>query len=271
MRPLGRSWILAAAWLVIVSLGALSAPWLAPAAPGAVDAAHSLAPPSQASWLGTDLLGRDVFSRMLWGARRTLGMSLVAVAISSLAGASLGMLAGYSGEPWDTWLMRGAEVIMAIPQLLLALIVISALGSGPWPVGLSVGIAGVAGFARLVRTSVQQVRGLAFIQAAEALGANGFQIGLWHVLPNIAAPLTTYASIYFAWAILNTSALTFLGFGGNPIIPDWGMILNEGRAYLLSAPWISTAPGLAIALTVLAVNTFGRIEQSVVPAAARQP
>jgi peptide/nickel transport system permease protein len=248
------SLLLAGLWLGLVGLVSLFAPWLTPVDPAAVNPDQTLAAPSPAHPLGADLLGRDVLSRMVWGTRRTLGMALLAMLMSSVTGTVVGLAAGYGGPWWDNWLMRGVEVALALPQLLVALVVISAAGHNPWAVGFTVGLTGIAGFAR---AAVLQVRGQVYIQAAEALGASPAQVALCHILPNIAGPLAALTTIHFAWAILNTATLTFLGFGGAPSAPDWGLILNEGRAYLLSAPWVSSAPGVAITLTVLAANALG--------------
>ena len=252
-----RSHRLGIAWLTVLLLITLLAPLLAPYDPAAVSPAQSLAAPSRAHLLGTDLLGRDVYSRMLGGSRRTLGMALLAIVVTSLPGAALGLASGSLGEPWDGWLMRGMEVVLALPQLLIALVVVSALGHNPSSVGLAVGLAGVASFARLTRSAVQQVRGQVYVQAAEALGMPPLQIVVRHILRNIAPALAAFTTIHFAWAILNTATLSFLGFSGSPSAPDWGLMLNEGRAYLITAPWISAAPGMAITLTVLAVNILG--------------
>ena len=253
--PLPR--LLAFAWLTLIGLIALLAPWLVPVDPTQVNPAQSLAAPSSQHLLGADLLGRDVYSRLLWGSRRTLAMALLAILTTSLAGAALGLIAGSMGDAWESWLMRGVEVVLALPQLLIALVVVSAFGRSPWSVGLAVGLAGIASFARLTRAAVQQVRGQVYIQAAEALGMPLPQIVLRHILRNIAGPLVTYTTIHLAWAILNTAALSFLGFTGSPAAPDWGLMLNDGRAYLITAPWMSAAPGATITLTVLAVNVLG--------------
>jgi len=244
-------------WLLLVSLAALLAPWITPAGLSAIRPSASLTAPSAKNLLGTDLLGHDVYSRLIWGTRRTLGMALLAVVISAVPGAGLGFIAGYGGEPWDSWLMRGAEIVLALPHLLIALVMVAALGSGPWSVGFALGLAGIASFARLARSAVQQVGRKHYLQAAEVVGASPWRIATHHILPNIAGSLAAFTSIHFAWAILNTAMLTFLGFGGNPTMPDWGMMLNEGRLYFITAPWISAAPGIAITLTVLAANALG--------------
>jgi peptide/nickel transport system permease protein len=250
--------LLAGAWLSAVLVLALLAPALPLIDPANVLPEASLSAPSRAHWLGTDLLGRDVFGRVLWGARRTLGMALLAALVTALPGAGLGLIAGQAGGATDAGLMRGADVMLALPQLLVALVAAATLGSNPWSVGAAVGVAGIAGFARLTRAAVQQVRVQNFILAAQAAGLSSPQIALRHVLPNIAGPLAALTSIHFAWAILSTATLTFLGFGGSPAIPDWGKMLNEGRGYFVTAPWVSTAPGLAIMLTVLSVNVLGK-------------
>ncbi len=249
--------LFALVFLTLLCLITLLAPQLAPYDPAGVNPRQSLAAPSAAHLLGTDLLGRDVYSRLLWGARRTLGMALLAIGVTSTLGASVGLLAGTGGEWLENALLRGVDILLALPQLLVALVAVAALGPGPASVGVAVGVAGVASFARLTRSVVAQVRGQVYVQAAEALGMSAFQIITRHIVRNIAPALATFTTIHLAWALLNTATLSFLGFSGAPGVPDWGVMLNEGRAYLVTAPWVSTAPGVMLTLTVLAVNVLG--------------
>jgi peptide/nickel transport system permease protein len=250
--------LLAAAWLSLICGAGLLAPALPFPDPLAVHPEVSLAAPSGRHPLGTDLLGREVLSRAAWGARRAVGMALLAVVVASAPGACLGLLAGYAGGAADTVIMRGVEVMLALPQLLVALVIVAAFGQSPWSVGIAAGVAGIASFARLTRATARQVRSQNFVLAAEAIGLSPLQVVTRHVLPNVAGPLAAFVAIHFAWAVLNTATLTFLGFGGSPAIPDWGKMLNEGRGYVGSAPWLSTTPGLLITLTVLSVNELGK-------------
>ena len=251
-----------AAWtgtiLLVAAIGlSLSAPSLAPYDPIAMAPANQLQPPSLSHPAGTDLFGRDVWSRLLWGGRLSLGAGAMAVALAVLPGSLLGLVAGYAGGKSESFLMRMVDVLLAFPSLLLALTIVALLGPGLISVALAVGLAGIPRFARLVRVSAAGVRSESFIEAARVIGCRPSRILLGHIAPNVREIVIPLVSLEFGYALLNISALSFLGLGAQPPTPEWGAMLAEGRALLRHAPWVSVAPGLAITLSVLAFNLLG--------------
>ncbi len=238
---------------VVIVLAAL-APWLATHDPRRAAPAEQLAPPSAEHYLGTDLLGRDVFSRTLYGGRRTLGVALLTVLIALGPGLAIGVTAGYGGRWLDAGLMTVMDALLAFPSLILALALIALLGSGAVQVALAVGIAGIPTYARVTRAAVMQARALPFVEAAQALGADPRAILWQHVVPTAAPPLLAFAGVTLSWALLNGAALMFLGYGGDISAPEWGVMLADGRAAFRTAPWVALAPGVALSVTVLAIN-----------------
>jgi len=235
----------------------IAAPALTPYDPLAMLPGQQFLPPQAKHLAGTDLFGRDIATRLLYGGRLTLSIGVVAVLIAALPGTALGLIAGYYGRWSDrliTWLV---DVMLAFPTILLALTIIAALGPGMPNVILAVGIAGIPNYTRLVRGQVLAARRQPYVRAAVTVGCSDLRILLRHILPNIFGPILVLATLDVGWAILNASALNFLGVGVQPPRPEWGAMLNEGRGYLRNAPWVSAAPGLAITLTVLAVNLLG--------------
>ncbi len=249
-----QGFLLPAAVLAAIGLVLLLAPLLSPADPRHAFPAEALQPPSSVHPLGTDQLGRDVLSRTLWGGRNTLGVAAVATAIAILPGLGIGLLAGYTGGWVDRLLMGLMDVLLAFPNLLLALSIIALTGTGNIQIAVAVGLAGLPAYARMTRTAVQDVRQALFVEAAWSLGASHQRVLRAHILPNILDALLSFAGISLSWAILNGSALAFLGFGGDPARPDWGAMLNEGRAAFRVAPWIGFPPGIAIMVTIFAIN-----------------
>lgn len=242
--------------LAIVSLS-LAAPGLATYDPIATAPADQLQPPSLSHLAGSDLFGRDVWSRLLWGGRQSLGAGALAVALAVLPGSLLGLLAGYAGGRLESFLMRIVDVLLAFPSLLLALAIVAWLGPGLLSVTLAVGLAGIPRFARLVRAGAAGIRLEPFIEAARVIGCRPGRILLHHVAPNVREIIIPLGSLELGYALLNIGALSFLGLGTQPPTPEWGAMLAEGRTLLRHAPWISTAPGLAITLSVLAFNLLG--------------
>lgn len=232
------------------------APVIATHDPYASNLAEILEDPSAAHLFGTDELGRDVFSRVVYGARLSLLEGVAAVAIAMLAGVPLGILAGYAGGVPDAVLMRGIDVLMAFPGVLLAIVIVSVLGPGLVNAMVAVGLYGVPIFARLARGSTLAVKSLPYIEACRATGMGHARI-LWrHVLPNIAGTLLVMAVLRVAIAILTVASLSFLGLGAQPPIPEWGAMLSNGRDALLVAPHAALLPGLCIILLVLGLNLF---------------
>jgi peptide/nickel transport system permease protein len=251
-----------AAWtgfaLLLLVFGlSLAAPYFAPYDPIATQPASQLQPPSLAHPAGTDLFGRDVWSRLLWGGRLSLSAGILAVTLAVLPGTLLGLLAGYAGGRLDAFLMRVVDVLLAFPSLLLALTLVAVLGQGLLSAVLAVGLAGVPRFARLVRAAASQVRTEPYIEAARVIGCRPGRILLRHVAPNLREIIFPLVTLELGYALLNIGALSFLGLGAQPPTPEWGAMLNEGRVLLRYAPWVSAAPGLAITLSVLAFNLLG--------------
>jgi peptide/nickel transport system permease protein len=243
--------------LAAVVLVALLAPWLAPGDPLEQNLYRRLLPPSPDHWLGTDDFGRDMLSRLLYGARLSLRVGLMAIFLALTAGTALGLVAGYRGGVADMLIMRLMDILLAFPSILLAIAIVAVIGPGIDKAMLAVSMVLVPQFARLVRASVLSIRETAYVEAARALGAGEGGI-LWRgVLPNCAAPLIVQATLGLGTAILDAAGLSFLGLGAQPPTPEWGAMLSGGRELLLEAPWVMTFPGLAIFIVVLGLNLFG--------------
>ena len=258
-RPLLRQpvTLVALAWLTLAGLGAGLALFLAPAGPLAADTTRGLLPPGPGGPLGTDLLGREVLTRLLWGGRWTLGMGLLALAVAVGLGLPTGMVAGTFGGRIEAALMRLVDALLAFPSLLLAMAVVALMGPGVGSVAVAVGLAAAPAYARVARSAALEVRAQPYVDAARALGGSEWRVLVRHVLPNAAPPLVAFAATQLGWVLLNGAALNFLGLGAPPGTPEWGAMLVEGRGYLRDAPWVSAFPGLALTLTVLAANLVG--------------
>ena len=245
--------------VVIMSLAALLAPLIARQSPITIDLAHLLQRPSAAHWLGTDIQGRDIWSRLVYGARVSLTVGLISQGIALALGVTLGLLAGFYGKWVDEIVMRLADVTLAFPTLLLLIAMVAALQPSEGVVFATIGIVGWAGMARLVRGQVLVVRQLEYIQAIRALGAGDLRIMLQHVLPNVIAPVVIAATLGVAGAIMAEAALSFLGLGVPPPAPSWGSMIADGRDLyqLRRAPWTSVFPGIAIGAAVLGFNLLG--------------
>jgi peptide/nickel transport system permease protein len=239
--------------LIVTLLGQLFAPY----DPLAQSFEVQLAGPSPAHLFGSDQFGRDIFSRVLYGARAALLAGLVANGIATICGVIIGLVAGFYGGWVDNLLMRVTDVMLAFPYLLLALIVVSILGPGLSSAVIAIGIVYMPQFARLVRGSVLEVMGQQYMEGARALGVPAWQQMWRYVFLNILGPVTVMATLTIGLAIAETAGLSFLGLGAAPPAADWGAMLSDGREYMLSAPWIATFPGAAILFTVLAFNLLG--------------
>jgi peptide/nickel transport system permease protein len=236
---------------------ALAAPVLAPHDPVRLNVVESLEAPGARHWLGTDQFGRDVLSRIIYGSRVSVAMGIVAVAISVGAGSMLGLLAGFYRGPVDLVVMRLVDVMLAFPGILLALVIIAVLGPDLKSAMIAVGISGMPLFIRVVRASTLAVRELHYVEAAQATGCGDLRVLARHVLPNVLTPIIVLVTLGIPSAIVAGAALSFLGLGIKPPTPDWGEMLSRGRAFMGTAWWLSTFPGLAIAIVVLAINRFG--------------
>lgn len=257
---MNRLAIFGLAVVVVLVLVALFAPWIATHEVGATDLSARYLPPSVTHWFGTDSTGRDIFSRVVYGARISLRVGLIVVGVSAATGTVIGALAGYYGG-WVDRIVSGYvfNVFLAFPGLLLAIATVAFLGAGLNKLILALCIIGWVGYARLIRGQVLKVREYDFVQAARALGANDWRILFVHILPNAIQPLIVQASLGMAGAVLSEAALSFLGLGVPPPAPSWGVMLEEARdlATLQAAPHALIFPGVAVALTVLAFNFVG--------------
>lgn len=243
--------------LIAIALAAVTASFVAPYQPEEQSLVDALQSPSSKHLMGTDEFGRDIFSRILHGASISLRMGVLAVSIACLIGIPVGLVAAYYLGWIDTISLRLADALLAFPDILLAMVVLTILGPGITSVTVGVGIARIAGFVRLTRSSTLTVRELEYVTACHVIGARNGRIIFRHILPNAAAPLIVYASVTVGAAILIGASLSFLGVGAQPPTPEWGAMLLSSRLYMRDAPWIAIFPGGAIMLTVLAINMFG--------------
>ncbi|MDD1949387.1 ABC transporter permease [Klebsiella variicola] len=235
-----------------------------PYTPEQMDFSAILQPPDLRHWFGTDQLGRDVFTRVVYGTSLSLSIGVGATLIASAGGIVLGTLAGLAPRAVRQLLVRLLDIMLAFPDLLLALLAITVLGRGPENTLLAVGLAGIAGYARLVRAQVLQVRLSGYVQHAVALGEPPMAIILRHIVPNTLRPLLVLATVGIGYSILSASALSFLGLGVTPPTAEWGALLSEGRNFLDSAPWVSLLPASVVALSVIAITLLGRRVQTLI-------
>ena len=252
-----RTGVVGLAIVLTAALVALAAPVLAPDDPTRVDALRRLAPPSAAMPLGADNLGRDIASRLIWGARLSLGTAGLAAMLILTIGVGLGMLAGFYGGLLDDLLMRVVDVLLAFPALILALAIAGVLG--PSITSVMIGIVSVAwaDYARVMRGQVLAARERQYVEAARATGVRDARILTRHLLPNVLPPIVVLASLEMGGLILAISGLSFLGLGAQPPTPEWGAMLNDGRAFIAAAPQLMVYPGLAISIVVVGFNLLG--------------
>lgn len=249
--------------LFVVVTAAVAAPWVAPADPTRPNVMERLLPPAWSQGgssnylLGTDHLGRDILSRIIWGARISLAVGVLAVAVSGTVGVGVGIIAGYYRGWLERVLMRLADIQLSMPFVLLAIAIVAVLGRGLTNLVVALAVTGWVAYARMVRAQVLSVRELEYVEAARTVGASNTRIILRHVLPNVVPSVIVVASISVAQMIILESALSFLGLGVPPPSPTWGGMLADSREYLSSAGWVSLYPGLAILVTVLSVNLVG--------------
>jgi peptide/nickel transport system permease protein len=251
LAPFGAAVLFAA---IVV---ALAAPVLAPYDPYAQDLGSTLSGPSRVHLLGTDNVGRDVLSRVMWGTRVSLIAGFASVAVAALAGGLLGVIAGYAGGRLDGLVMRVMDAVLSFPPLVLALALGAVLGAGLSGVVIALGVVYTPTFARLMRGQVLSVKTRDYVEAARALGSPAWRIARQHVLPNAATPIVVQASLSVAFAILAEASLSFLGLGVQPPAASWGSMINAGRGYLQQAPWIVFGPGAALFVTVVGLNFVG--------------
>ena len=249
--------IFAVAVIVVVLVLAVIGDLIAPYGANEINVMNQLQPPSADHWFGTDELGRDVFSRVIIAARVSVQVSVVSVTLALLMGVTVGLTSGYFGNWVDMVGMRSMDVIFSFPVVLLALAIVAMLGPGIVPAMIAIGVVYTPYFARITRASVLSVREETYIRAARSIGAGDIRILRLHVLPNVMAPIIVQTSLSLAFAILTEAALSFLGLGVQPPQPSWGRMLFDGRGFLADAWWMAVFPGIAIFVTVLALNLVG--------------
>lgn len=242
--------------LAITLLATILAPHIAPFDPMRTTAGTAMQAPSTTHLLGTDLLGRDVFSRVLYGGRRTLSVAAAATVIAVLPGLVVGSIAGASRKSIDQVIMVITNSLLAIPPLVIALVILTIAGQGAGQLAVATGLAQIAMFAQVTRAATNNIQHEGYIEAARAIGGGWLHIMRHHTLPNICPTLHSYAGVVFAYSIINSAALSFLGLGGDPGIPDWGTIMADGRMAFQMTPWVAIVPGLLIMSIVMAINTL---------------
>ncbi|MCL0075541.1 nickel ABC transporter permease subunit NikC [Dehalococcoidia bacterium] len=249
--------LIGAAIILVLVFVALLAPFIAPHDPVEQNLGNRLLPPSIEHPSGTDNLGRCILSRLIHGSRVSLQIGIMVVGIASITGVTLGLIAGYRGGLIDELIMRIVDILLAFPGIILALVIAGILGPSLYNVMLALAVVGWTSYARVVRGSVLSVKEKGFVEAVRVLGASDARIMFRHVLPNVMAPVIVMATLGMAHVILAAAALSFLGLGAQPPTPEWGSMLNDGRAFMRTAPHLTIFPGLAIMVTVLAFNFLG--------------
>jgi peptide/nickel transport system permease protein len=250
--------LLAGVFVALLLLAAVVPQWLAPYDPLEASARLAFQAPGNVYWLGTDENGRDVLSRLIYGVRSSLFMGIAATALGLAWGTLLGLIAGLGPRWLDGALMRGIDVLLSFPDLLLALVIITFFGQGTANLILAIGIAGVPRYARLVRAQTLNVRNAGYVESAVTLGQSHLAVVLRHILPNAFKPVLILATIGVGGAITAGAALSFLGFGAPPPAPEWGGMMSIGRSFLANAPWLVAWPALIITLTVVSISAIGR-------------
>ncbi|MCJ8140902.1 ABC transporter permease subunit [Falsirhodobacter halotolerans] len=265
-KPLAEFWkrflqqkvaLVALAFLTLLIAAAVLAPWIAPYGPAVPDYTNVLKGPSAAHWAGTDTYGRDIFSRIIWGARISLAVGFLSVTLGAIGGVGLGIIAGYYGRWIDSAVMRLCDLLLAFPGILLAIAVIAILGPGITNVIYAVAIFSIPVFARLARGTTLQLKQAVYVDAARAIGVADRVIMMRHILPGTLPNVIVYFSMRIGTSILTAAALSFIGLGAQPPSPEWGAMLADGRTYMGVADHLTLFPGLAIFLTVLGFNLLG--------------
>jgi ABC-type dipeptide/oligopeptide/nickel transport system permease subunit len=254
---------LAFLFVIVLLLVAIVGPEIAPYDPLRPNFRRIAQPPSAEHWFGTDQNGRDILSRIIHGARISVTIGLAAVLLGLAVGTTVGLMAGYFGGRLDAVLMRGVDVLLAFPGILLAILIISIFGSSVANIIIALAVFSIPTFARVSRGSALTLRTLEYVQAGRALGGSALRVLVKHVLPNALAPVVVYGTLRSATAILGGASLSFLGLGVSPPTPEWGLMVSQGREIMRSAPHVMVFPGLAIFLTVLSVNLLGDVLRDV--------
>lgn len=243
--------------ILILIFTAIFADFIAPYDYAEQDLINALQTPSSSHFFGTDEFGRDIFTRVIYGSRISLLVGILAVGIAMIIGGGLGAIAGFYGGKLDNIIMRSMDVLLAIPSILLAISIVAALGSGLFNLMIAVGISNIPRYARIMRASILSVRDQEFIEASKSVGASDFTIIIKHIIPNCLAPVIVQATLGVASAILSCAGLSFIGLGINPPTPEWGSMLSRGRDYLRDYWHVTAFPGMAIMITIFALNLLG--------------
>jgi len=252
-----KSAMVGLAVVIILFLTAIFADFIAPYHYAEMDLSRRLQGVSAENWLGTDDYGRDIFSRIVYGSRISLFVGFITITIAVFAGGLLGAVAGYAGKWIDHVIMRLMDVLLAVPNILLAIVIVATLGAGLRNTMIAISIGSIPAYARIFRASVLSLRDQEFIEAARASGAGDGRIIFRHIVPNCLAPIIVQATLGVAGAILAAAALSFIGLGLQPPSPEWGAMLSSGRQFLRDTPHLTTFPGLAIMIVILGLNLFG--------------
>jgi len=248
---------IAGGWIIVVILGAIFAPIITPYAYDVQSLKEAYHPPSLAHWLGTDEFGRDLLTRLLYGARTSLSVSAIAIGVSVFVGMVLGAAAGYFGKRFDQAIMVVVDLSWSFPEVLVALILVAIIGPGITGTLVAIGVAYLAQFTRLTRAQIMAIKSETYVEAARSLGATHGQVLFGHLLPNALAPVLVSGMLATGDAIILEATLGFFGLGAQPPTPSWGAMMSSGTALLFKAPWIIIFPGLAVAITVVAINIYG--------------
>lgn len=242
---------------IVILLIAATAPWISPYDPLDQDVFYRLTPPERAHLLGTDEYGRDIFSRILWGAQVSLAVGFFSVLLGMVLGVSMGVLAGYKGGWTDTLIMRAVDVLLCFPTLITGVLIAAILGSGLIKLVITIGIVLAPRFARLAYGPTLGIKELEYVSSARVIGAGDFRIVMRHIVPNMSGDIVVAGSLWLGTAIMTEASLSFLGLGVSPPTPTWGNMIKSGVDVLATAPWLSLFPGFAILVTVMAFNLIG--------------
>lgn len=256
-RSVNKKILIGGIILLLLVTVSVFAPQLAKTDPNKTDTSNIFTPPGRDHWMGTDNIGRDIWSRFCYGGRISLLIGVIAMLIGTVLGSILGVIAGFYGSWVDSILSWFTEVLMAFPGMLLALSVMAILGPGLGNVMVAVGVGSIPQYMRMARSSVMKAREMDYVEAARCIGCTDFRVLFRHILPNILRPITVLATLGIGSAILEGASLSFLGLGAQPMTPEWGSMLSAGRQFLRNAWWISVFPGLGVFLVILSINFIG--------------